>query len=78
MHVLGYVDDDDPLLYTFHGLGKNACCYLTEPGLSDTEISGITDKTPETVRHYAKRARVLMIAKGAAGRVVTGKIPGLV
>ena len=77
MHRLGYVDDDDQLLYTFHGLGKNACCYLTELGLSDTEISGITGKTPETVRHYAKRARVLMVAKGAADRVIAGQIPGL-
>lgn len=77
MHKLGYVDDEEQLLYTFHGLGKNACCYLTELGLSDTEISGVTGKTPETVRHYAKRARVLMIAKGAAERVTKGRIPGL-
>ncbi|WP_244552312.1 hypothetical protein [Allosphingosinicella indica] len=78
MHGLGYVDDAGQLLYTFHGLGKNACCYLTELGLSDGQISAITGKTPETVRHYAKRARVLMVAKSAARRVVTGRIGGLV
>ncbi|WP_223797398.1 tyrosine-type recombinase/integrase [Sphingomonas nostoxanthinifaciens] len=78
MHELGFVDEEDQLLYTFHGLGKNACCYLTELGLSDREISAITGKTPETVRHYAKRARVLMVAKGAAERVQKGQIMGLV
>lgn len=73
MRDLGYVDDDGIPLYSFHGLGKNACCYLTELGLSDTEISAITGKTPDTVRHYAKRARVYMIALGAAERVTGGK-----
>ena len=49
------VDDKDQLLYTFQGLGKNACCYLTELGLSDAEVSAIAGETPETFRHYAKR-----------------------
>lgn len=78
MHRLGYVDDEGQLLYTFHGLSKNACCYLAELGLSDTEGAAIVGKTPETFRYYAKNARTLMIAKGAANRVVTGKISGLV
>ena len=78
MHELGYVDDEGQLLYTFHGLGKNACCYLTELGLSDTEGSAITGKTPETFRYYAKQARVLMVARGAADRVIGGQIRGLV
>jgi hypothetical protein len=77
MHSLGYVDDDKQLLYTFHGLGKNACCYLTELGLSDTEISAIVGKTPETVRHCAKKARVLMVAHGASAQVFAGRISGL-
>ncbi len=72
MRSLGYVDKDGAALYTLHGLGKNACCYLAEQGLSDTEISAVTGKTPETVRHYAKRARVYMIALGAADRVTAG------
>lgn len=72
MRDLGFVGDDGVPLYTFHGLGKNACCYLAEQGLSDTEISAVTGKTPETVRHYAKRARAYMIALGAADRVTAG------
>lgn len=69
MRELGFVDNENIPLYTFHGLGKNACCYLTELGLEDTQISAITGKTPDTVRHYAKRARVYMIALGAAEKV---------
>jgi len=37
----------------------------------DGEILGMS---PETVRHYGKRARALMIARGAAERVTGGKI----
>jgi hypothetical protein len=77
MHKLGYVDADDQLLYTFHGLGKNACCYLAELGLEDRVISALVGKTPETVRYYTKRARTLMLAQGAARKVVAGKIGGL-
>lgn len=72
MRELGYVDDDNQALYSFHGLGKNACCYLTELGLSDTEISALTGKTPETVRKYAKRARLYMTALGAADKLASG------
>lgn len=74
MHSLGHVDDQGQLLYTFHGLGKNACCYLTEMGISSDEIGAMVGKTPETVRHYSKRARALMIAKGAADRALSGSI----
>ena len=78
MHSLGFVDGQGQLLYTFHGLGKNACCYLIELGLTESEVSAIVGKTPETVRHYAKRARTYMLAQGAAKRVTEGRILGLV
>lgn len=78
MHKLGYVDKKGQLLYTFHGLSKNACCYLIETGLSDSEVAAIVGKTTETVRHYAKQASDLMIAKAAGGRVRKAKIAGLV
>ncbi|MEZ7273877.1 hypothetical protein NYF14_10450 [Sphingobium sp. 10 DY56-G10] len=71
MHDLGHVDDDDQLLYTFHGLRKNACCYLLETGLSDTDVGAILGMTPETVRHYGKRARAYMIAVGASAKMTS-------
>lgn len=74
MHDLGHVDAEGQLLYTFHGLRKNACCYLLELGLSDTDVGAILGMTPETVRHYGKRARAYMIAQGAAGKVTGGKL----
>ena len=42
--------------------------------LSDTEISAITGKTPETVRHYAKQARKLMVAFGAAEKIAAANV----
>ena len=60
--------------YSFHGLRKNASCYLHELGLSDTEIGSICGMTPETVRHYTKRARALMVARGVADRVTGGDV----
>lgn len=33
--------------------------------------------SPEMVRHYGKRMRALMIARGAAERVMSGKILSL-
>ena len=48
-------------LYSFHGLRKNAACYLAELGLSDAEIGAICGMTPQAVRHYTKRARALTI-----------------
>jgi integrase len=74
MRSLGYVDEQGKVLYTFHGLGKNACCYLIETGISEDEISAILGKTVETVRYYGRRARTLMVAKGAAERAVSGAI----
>ncbi|PZU59794.1 MAG: hypothetical protein DI547_04780 [Sphingobium sp.] len=60
--------------YSFHGLRKNASCYLAELGLSDVEGGSICGMTPETVRHYTKRARAYMIALGAASRVTKGDV----
>lgn len=60
--------------FSFHGLRKNSCCYLLELGLSDTEVGSILGMSSEMVRHYGKRARALMIARGAAERVTGGKI----
>lgn len=58
--------------YSFHGLRKNACCYLHELGLNDTEIGSIVGMTPATVRHYTKRSRALMVARQAAAKVKGG------
>jgi integrase len=60
--------------FSFHGLRKNACCYLLELGLSDTEVGAILGMSSEMVRHYGKRTRALMIARGAAKHVTGGKI----
>lgn len=65
---------DEGQQFSFHGLRKNACCYLLELGLSDTEVGAILGMSPEMVRHYGKRTRALMIARGAAERVTGGKI----
>jgi integrase len=60
--------------YSFHGLRKNACCYLTELGRTDTEIGSMLGMTPAIVRLYSKRSRALMIAKGAAEQVTRGDV----
>lgn len=60
--------------YTFHGLRKNAACYLSELGLSDREIGSILAMDTNTVRHYTKRSRAYMIAKGAAERIKKGDV----
>jgi integrase len=60
--------------YTFHGLRKNACCYLAELGLNDSVIGALVGMTPHVVRHYTKRSRNLMIAKGIADKVTGGDI----
>jgi hypothetical protein len=78
MRQLGYVDGSGQVLYTYHGLSKNACCYLTELGLDEATIGAIVGKTPETVRHYAKEARRWMLAERAAETVLAGRIDGLV
>jgi hypothetical protein len=78
MRSLGHVDERGQALYTYHGLSKNACCYLTELDLSDETIGAIVGKTAETVRHYAKEARRWMLAERAAAAVIAGRIEGLV
>jgi hypothetical protein len=60
--------------FTFHGLRKNACCYVVEYGINDSEIGEILGMSPDMVRHYSKRERALMVARGAAGRMTGGKI----
>jgi integrase len=60
--------------YSFHGLRKNACCYLAELGLSDTEIGALVGMTAGTVRHYTKRKRAYMIALNVAQRVTSGDV----
>jgi integrase len=60
--------------FSFHGLRKNAACYLKELGLNDNEIGDIVGMTAQTVRHYTKRSRALMVAKGAAERIVKGDV----
>lgn len=72
MNEIGQTDAEGRALYTFHGLRKNACCYLLELGLSDGEVGAILGMSPETVRHYGKCANIYMIAAGAADRVVRG------
>lgn len=60
--------------FTFHGLRKNAACYLAELGLSDREIGSILAMNTDTVRHYTKRSRALMVARGAAERIKKGDV----
>lgn len=64
----------DGTALTFHRLRKNACCYLLECGLDDSEVGEILGMSPQMVRHYGKRARALIIARNAAARVTGGKI----
>lgn len=63
--------------FSFHGLRKNACCYLLECGLNDTEVGEILGMSPDMVRHYGKRARAFMVARGAAERMIGGNILNL-
>jgi integrase len=60
--------------YSYHGLRKNAACYLSELGLSDIEIGAMLAMTPDTVRHYTKRSRAWMIANRAAEKVTRGDV----
>ncbi len=60
--------------FTFHGLRKNAACYLKELGLSDNEIGSILAMNTDTVRHYTKRSSAYMVAKGAMERIVKGDV----
>lgn len=63
--------------FTFHGLRKNACCYLLETGLNDSEVGSLLGMSPDMVRHYGKRARALMIARGAVEKATGGKLVNL-
>lgn len=58
--------------YTFHGLRKNAACYLSETGLTDEQIGALTGMSPDMVRHYTRAVRVLRIAEGVAERLEGG------
>lgn len=69
-----YLSNGKPKLYSFHGLRKNAACYLAELGLSDNQIGSICGMTPPTVQHYTKRKRILMVAEGVATRVTKGDV----
>jgi integrase len=60
--------------FVFHGLRKNAACYLAETGLNDSEIGAIVGMTPQTVRHYTKRRRAYMIAQSVAERIKRGDV----
>ena len=69
-----YITNGKERGYSFHGLRKNAACYLSEQNLNDSDIGAICGMTPDTVRHYTKRKRALMIARGAADRVTGGDV----
>lgn len=60
--------------FVFHGLRKNAACYLAETGLNDSEIGAIVGMSPQTVRHYTKRRRAYMVAKSVADRITKGDV----
>lgn len=60
--------------FSFHGLRKNACCYLLEMKLNDSEVGSMLGMSAEMVRHYGKRTRALTIARGAAEKATGGKI----
>ncbi|MDH7640556.1 tyrosine-type recombinase/integrase [Sphingomonas oryzagri] len=63
--------------FVFHGLRKNACCYLLEMGNNDSQVGHMLGMSPEMVRHYGKRSRALMIAKSAAANFKGGKFGDL-
>jgi hypothetical protein len=58
-------------------VSPSTACYLLERRLNDSEVGEILGMSPEMVRHDGKRARVLMIAHGAAERMTGGKIVSL-
>lgn len=60
--------------FVFHGLRKNAACYLYETGLSEEQIGAMLAMTPETVRHYTKRKRAYMLMQKVAYQVVRGDV----
>jgi hypothetical protein len=77
MHSIGspmYESNGKMHLYSFHGLRKNAACYLAELGLNDSEIGAVCGMTPETVRHYTKRAKSLMLARRVSEKITRGDV----
>lgn len=72
LFIAGRIEED--ATFSFHGLRKNACCALLECGANESEVGAILGMSPEMVRHYGKRKRVLMIARGAAQRIAGGNI----
>jgi integrase len=58
--------------YTFHGLRKNAACYLAEAGLTDEQIGALTGMSPDMVRLYTRRVNVWKIAESVAARLAGG------
>lgn len=60
--------------YSFHGLRKNACCYLLELGLSDATVGSLLGMSAATVRHYGKRTRALMLARQAAETIIAAQV----
>jgi integrase len=60
--------------YSFHGLRKNAACYLHELGLNDLEIGDLLGMSPQIVRHYTKSKRAFMVALNVAQRVQGGTL----
>jgi integrase len=73
MKQLGHVDDEGQALYTFHGLRKNAACYLIEVLQSDDAVGRMLGMTAETVRHYTKRASAYRIAEDMSDKVTAIK-----
>lgn len=69
MRQLSFVDDSNQLLYTFHGLRKNAACYLVEVLEANDSGGRLLGMTSETVRHHTKRVSAYRIAKDVAGKV---------
>ncbi len=63
--------------FVFHGLRKNACCYLTELGLNDSQVGGMLGMSAEMVRYYSRRRRSLMLARSGFDTVLSGNVAGL-
>jgi integrase len=60
--------------FSFHGLRKNACCYLLELGLSDATVGSLLGMSASTVRHYGKRTKALTLARQAAETITAAKV----
>jgi integrase len=60
--------------YTYHGLRKNAACYLIEQGLTAEAVGSILAMTPETVRYYSRKAKVRLLAIQSTPSVMRGDV----